>query len=130
MARSDAIKMDFLTGIARIAGERLTAGGYAIDPNEPPTATLRKYLNVQMRRVTPAKRVTHKARAFTCPPDHQAGLDLLTKKAKPALTYGHIKAHPSITRTSTTPCCKIGIYAIDEFASYELRLKTRTLETL
>jgi hypothetical protein len=82
MARSAAIKMDFLADIARIAGMRLTVAGYTVDPNDPPQVTLRKYLNVRMRRIQPAKRTTYKAKAFTCPPDHQAGLDLLIKRSE------------------------------------------------
>jgi hypothetical protein len=82
MARSTAIKLDFLADIARIAGTRLTGAGYTVDPNDPPQVTLRRYLNVRMRRIQPAKRTTYKARAFSCPSDHQAGLDLLIKKSE------------------------------------------------
>jgi hypothetical protein len=82
MASSAAIKMDFLADMARIAGERLTDAGYTVGPNDPPEVTLRKYLNVRMRRMQPAKRTTHKAKAFSCPPDHQAGFDLLIKKSE------------------------------------------------
>jgi hypothetical protein len=82
MARSAAIKMDFLADMARIAGTRLTEAGYTFDPNDPPEVTLRKYLNVRMRRIKSAKRTTFKAKAFTCPSDHQAGVDLLIKKSE------------------------------------------------
>jgi hypothetical protein len=81
MARSAAIKMDFLADMARVAGTRLTEAGYTFDRNDPPEVTLRKYLNVRMRRIKPAKRTTFKAKAFTCPSHHQAGLDLLITKS-------------------------------------------------
>src|SRR5262245_57271556 len=73
--------MNFFSDLVDIARDKLIEAGYA-PAGMSVDDTLRAYLNVAHRRVPVRKRTTHRAKAFSCPPEHQAGLDQLLQKSE------------------------------------------------
>lgn len=73
------LKMDLMRDFAGLLRQRLTAKGYSAQGSETDEETFTRYLNVLNRSIEPRPRATKKAAGFSCPPDHQAGLDSLIK---------------------------------------------------
>jgi hypothetical protein len=71
--------MDLIKDYADLLRQRLAARGYPVPASETDEETLMRYLNMLNRSIEPRPRMTKKALGFTCPPDHQAGLDALTE---------------------------------------------------
>jgi hypothetical protein len=71
------LKMDLMRDNGGLLRQRLAAKGYPAPTSETDEETLTRYLNMLNRSIEPRPRVTKTAAGFTCPPDHQAGLDAL-----------------------------------------------------
>lgn len=73
-----ALKMDLERDFADVLRQRLLAAGFP-SRSETDEETIARYLNVLNRKIEPRPRRTRKSATFTCPPDHQAGLDELLR---------------------------------------------------
>jgi hypothetical protein len=74
-----ALKLDVEQGFAEVLRRRLAAVGYPRINGESNEDTITRYLNVLNRRIEPRPRQTRQSAEFSCPPEHQAGLDALLK---------------------------------------------------
>jgi hypothetical protein len=73
------LKMDLEKDLAELLRQRLAAADYPVIAGESDEDTFTRYVNVLNRRIERKPRKTKKAPTFTCPPEHQAGLDALIK---------------------------------------------------
>jgi hypothetical protein len=86
-----ALKMDLEKDFAEVLRQRLLAAGFPAR-QETDEETIARYLNVLTRKIEPCARQTKKATTFTCPPDHQAGLDALLRIIE---TGGNLRPYQS-----------------------------------
>jgi hypothetical protein len=74
------VKMDFIGDYAGNLRAQLEARGYAVPVELEPERVCRLYLNFLRRRVPPVPRNVFVASEFSCPQDHQAGLNVVRAK--------------------------------------------------
>jgi hypothetical protein len=102
------LKMDLMKDYGGLLRQRLAAKGYPAPTSETDGETLTRYLNMLKRSIEPRPRVTKKAAGFTCPPDHQAGLDALIEVSEAGAISGRTKARAWRRTTTTTACSTPG----------------------
>jgi hypothetical protein len=91
------ISIDFNGDWAQILRDRLTAAGYSLDPGDSPDSVCVKYFNVLKRRISQLPRAVVVSAEFTCPPQHAAGVALVSQKATNGEDLTRIKAGDYLT---------------------------------
>lgn len=76
------ISIDLNGDWAQILRNRLTAAGYSVNPFDSPDSVCVKYFNVLKRRISQLPRTVVVSAQFTCPPQHAAGVALISQKAR------------------------------------------------
>lgn len=76
------IKLDFYSDWIQLLSAHLAAAGYPPASNEGARAISLRYFSLKRRLLTARPRTLFDSKQFTCPPQHQVGLDAIKAKAQ------------------------------------------------